>query len=94
MYHELTPINDTISFTIKGAPKPCYRTTGGYYNQKSETGKKVIIDREACTVAQGVTNKFADADMWEFPSLLPGNNTLTFSSALCEVTIKYKPRYF
>ena len=92
---ELTPINDTISFTIKGAARnPVTGQPEDITIKNLKKGKKVIIDGEACTVLQGVTNKFADADMWEFPSLLPGNNTLTFSSALCEVTIKYKPRYF
>ena len=92
---ELTPINDTISFTIKGAARsPVTGSPEDITIKNLKQGKKVIIDGEACTVLQGVTNKFADADMWEFPSLLPGNNTLTFSSALCEVTIKYKPRYF
>lgn len=92
---ELTPINDTISFTIQGAARnPVTGQPEDITIKNLKQGKKVIIDGEACTVLQGVTNKFADADMWEFPSLLPGNNTLTFSSALCEVTIKYKPRYF
>ncbi|MEE0642900.1 MAG: DUF6558 family protein [Blautia sp.] len=92
---ELTPINDTISFTIKGAARnPVTGQPEDITIKNLKQGKKVIIDGEACTVLQGVTNKFADADMWEFPSLLPGNNSLTFSSALCEVTIKYKPRYF
>lgn len=92
---ELTPINDTISFTIKGAARnPVTGQPEDITIKNLKQGKKVIIDGEACTVLQGVSNKFADTEMWEFPSLLPGNNTLAFSSALCEVTIKYKPRYF
>ena len=54
---------------------------------------KVTIDGEAGTVKQGNTNKFNDADMWEFPTLKPGSNTITCSSDQCNITIKYRPRY-
>ena len=58
-------------------------------------GKTVIIGGEACTVTEDGANKYADTEMWEFPTLLPGENALTFtsSSVPCDVTIKYKPRY-
>lgn len=53
----------------------------------------VVIDGEACTVLQNGLNKFADTDMWSFPTLQPGANTITLSSSNCVVSISYKPKW-
>lgn len=52
-----------------------------------------IIDGEACTVLQAGVNKFADVDMWQFPVLQVGLNTITTSNSNCIVTVQYKPKY-
>lgn len=52
-----------------------------------------IIDGESCTVLQAGVNKFADVDMWQFPVLQPGENTIGVSSANCVISIVYKPKY-
>lgn len=57
------------------------------------SGNTVIIDGEAGTVLQGGVNKFSDTDMWEFPKLAPGANTITFSQVNCDINIKYKPKW-
>lgn len=93
---ELTPSGAITSYTIKGAARD--PVTGGAEDiviKNLSAGKTVIIDGEACTVTEDGANKYADTEMWEFPTLVPGSNTLTFvsSSVSCSVTIKYKPRY-
>lgn len=52
-----------------------------------------IIDGEACTVLQAGVNKFIDTDMWSFPVLQPGANTIATSNSNCVITISYKPKY-
>ncbi len=93
---ELTPSGAITSYTIKGAARdPVTGEAEDVVIKNLSAGKTVIIDGEACTVTEDGANKYADAEMWEFPTLLPGSNTLTFvsSSVSCSVTIKYKPRY-
>ena len=93
---ELTPSGAITSYTIKGAARdPVTGEAEDIVIKNLSSGKKVIIDGEACTVTEDGANKYADTEMWEFPTLLPGSNTLTFvsSSVPCSVTIKYKPRY-
>lgn len=52
-----------------------------------------IIDGEAYKVLQAGVNKFADVDMWNFPTLQPGANTITTNNVNCVVAIVYKPKY-
>lgn len=52
-----------------------------------------IIDGEACTVLQAGVNKFAEIDLWSFPSLQPGTNTINTSVSNCVISIVYKPKY-
>lgn len=52
-----------------------------------------IIDGEACTVLQSGLNKFAEIDLWSFPSLQPGTNTINTSVSNCVITIVYKGRW-
>ena len=91
---EITPSVDLASVDIDGVAY-------NYISEDKETitvrnlkaGKKVIINGEDCTVLQDGMNKFADADLWEFPVLKPGTNTISCSSDKCTVVRKYKPRY-
>lgn len=56
-------------------------------------GKKIIIDGEACTVTVDGVNKYGDTDMWGFPKLKPGANTITVDKSSVDINIKYKPRF-
>lgn len=58
-----------------------------------EAGKEIVIDGELGKVTCEGANKFGDYDAWEFPRLLPGDNTVTMDSDICQVTITYKPLY-
>ena len=56
-------------------------------------GNTVIIDSELGLITENNKNKFQDTDMWEFPRLRVGKNTVKLNRSDCNVTIKYKPRY-
>ena len=58
-----------------------------------EANKEILIDGELGKVTCEGVNKFGDYDAWEFPRLLPGENTITLDSDICQVTITYKPLY-
>lgn len=92
---EIIPqVNVISSLTIKGAARN--KITGELEDiliKNLTKGNKVVIDGENGTVIEGSSNKFADTDFWEFPSLLPGDNEITFSNTQSNITIKYKPRY-
>lgn len=95
---EITPDNALGSLNISGAARdPVTGEDEDIVISSLTSGQTVTIDGEACTVMAGGENKFADTDMWQFPTLLPGSNTLTFtpssSAVSCAVTITYKPRY-
>lgn len=93
---ELSPTGAITSYTIKGAARdPVTGEAEDIIIKNLTAGKTVVIDGEACKVTENGMNKYGDTEMWEFPSFLPGSNTLTFqsSSVPCDVTIKYKPRY-
>ncbi|WP_411168617.1 phage distal tail protein [Clostridium sp. MB05] len=58
-----------------------------------ELNKKVTIDGELSKITQDNINKFKDTDLWEFPRLLPGKNTITLNRNNCNITIRYKERW-
>ena len=91
---EITPSIDLASVEIDGI---AYNHISGDKEtitiRNLKAGKTVIINGEDCTVLQEGANKFADTDMWEFPVLKSGANTISCSSDKCTVTLKYKPRY-
>lgn len=94
---ELMPDNSITTFTIKGVARdPVSNSDEDIIIKNLVSGQKVIVDGLTGTITQNGENKFQDADFWEFPTLLPGNNSLSFQSsgATCNVTIKYYPKYF
>lgn len=92
---EITPqVNVISSLTISGIARN--KITGELEDvliKNLTKGNKIVIDGENGTAIEGSSNKFADTEFWEFPSLLPGNNEITFDNAQCNVTIKYRPRF-
>lgn len=52
----------------------------------------ITIDGERCVVEENGKNIFGRTDLWEFPTIKPGQNTITLSSA-CVCALTYKPRY-
>ena len=55
--------------------------------------EKIILDGISGSVTVNGKNKFADTDLWNFPYLSPGTNTITFSKNYFTGIIKYKPRF-
>lgn len=92
---EIIPqVNVISSLTISGIARN--KITGELEDiliKNLTKNNKIIIDGENGTVIEGSSNKFADTEFWEFPSLLPGGNEITFDNAQCNVTIKYRPRF-
>ncbi len=92
---EITPqVNVISSLTISGAARN--KITGELEDiliNNLTKDNKIVIDGENATVTEENVNKFADTEFWEYPTLLPGSNVLTFSNTQCNVVIKYKPRY-
>lgn len=84
---EITPTSDLIDLTLNGLAEDPITVNSLTAN------KKIIIDGEACKVLQDEVNKYDDTDMWEFPTLQPGSNTITCSRSTANITIKYKPRW-
>lgn len=55
--------------------------------------KTVIIDGELQKVTVDGINKYGETDMWDFPYLKSGSNTIKVDKNNCDINIKYKPRY-
>ena len=57
------------------------------------SNKTVILDGELQKVTVDGVNKYSDTDMWDFPRLKPGANSIKIDKSNCDIKIKYKPRY-
>lgn len=92
---EIIPqVNVISSLTISGIARN--KITGELEDiliKNLTKNNKIIIDGENGTVTEGSSNKFADTEFWEFPTLLPGNNNLSFDNTQSNITIKYRPRF-
>lgn len=85
---EITPTQAMVDLVISGVSEYSFIVKN---LAKDET---LIIDGENQTITVNGENKFLDTeDMWEFPYLSPGSNTITFSKSYLTATVKYKPRY-
>lgn len=58
-----------------------------------EKDKTIIIDGESGLVTVNGENKFKDVILKDLPSLLPGNNIVSFDKEDILLTIKYKARF-
>lgn len=83
----VTVPSDTISITINGLGEDPIVIN----NLKANT--PVVIDGETCTVLQSGSNKYGDTDMWDYPVLQPGANTITVDNSNSTIQIQYKPRW-
>lgn len=91
---EIVPLINLVDITITGAVKNLLTDESKDIVIKDLiNGQKIIIDGESGLVTQAGENKFNDVDMWDFPMLMPGSNTITVDKDV-ELTVRYKPRYF
>lgn len=84
---EVIPVVDIIDITLEGLADDPIKI------KNLKQNKKVILDGELQTITVDGVNKFGDTDMWDFPSLKPGSNTIKISRSDCNIKIKYKPRF-
>ncbi|MDU1412765.1 MAG: phage tail protein [Clostridium sp.] len=84
---EVTPSINLIDLKINGLSEDLIVL------KNLRQGKKIIVNGEDGTVIEEGINKFGDTDMWEFPRLKPGLNTVKVNANSCDITVKYKPRY-
>lgn len=91
---EIVPLINLVDITISGAVKNLLTDESKDIVIKDLiNGQKIIIDGESGLVTQAGENKFNDVDMWDFPMLMPGSNTITVDKDV-ELAVRYKPRYF
>ena len=84
---EITPSIALVDLTITGLDEDFIKI------KNITASKKIIINGEDGTVIVDGANKYGDTEMWGFPSLKPGVNTITVDKSSVDITIKYKPRY-
>ncbi|GAA0762371.1 phage distal tail protein [Clostridium sartagoforme] len=84
---EITPSIALVDLTITGLDEDFIKI------KNITASKKIIINGEDGTVIVDGANKYGDTEMWSFPSLKPGVNTITVDKSSVDITIKYKPRY-
>lgn len=57
-------------------------------------GETITVDGERGLVTDGGgRNRYANTDIWLFPCLRPGANTITVSRSNIDITVKYYPRF-
>ena len=84
---EITPTTALADITLEGlADDPIII-------KNLTANKTVVLDGELQKVTVDGMNKYGDTDMWDFPRLNPGTNTITVNKNNCDIKIKYKPRY-
>lgn len=90
---EIVPLINLVDITITGAVKNLLTGEDKDIVIKDLiNGQKTIIDGESGLVTQAGENKFNDVDMWDFPILRQGVNTITVDKDV-KLTVRYKPRY-
>ena len=56
-------------------------------------GKKIVIDGDTGLITEDGVIKIDDVEIWELPTIQPGENLITTNNNWLEVTVKYEPRY-
>lgn len=84
-----------IEITAKSSLAGYVLTINGdtYKVETLAAGKTVTIDGITGKVTLDGENAFPIVDMWQFPRLLTGENTLTFSTNKAKVKIRYVPMW-
>lgn len=83
---EITPTTVLADVTLEGLADDPIRI------ENLTANKTVILDGELQKVTVDGVNKYGDTDMWDFPRLKPGSNTIKVNKNNCDIKIKYKPR--
>lgn len=84
---EITPEFDLAKFGIYGIAER------GIEIKNLTKGHTIYIDGLTGTVTQDGQNKFNDVVMFEFPHLQAGEQLITFSENVCNITLRYYPMW-
>lgn len=57
------------------------------------TGNKIVLDGETGLFTEGGRLKTGDIDIWEIPSVLPGNNKITVNNNRMDIKVRFRPRF-
>lgn len=60
--------------------------------RNAETNIEILLDGESGIITQGGQINAGDVEIWELPSLMPGENRITLD-AIANVTVTFRPRY-
>jgi len=86
-YVIITPSANITSITVTGLSED------PIIIQNLLANTPIIIDGVLGLVTQSGLNKYADTNMWEFPILQPGNNTINIDNSVCTVIIQFNPKW-
>lgn len=91
---EITPSVGMTTLTITGLAYNGVTGAGESIKLNAlQSGVKIIIDGEKKTITKANGQSvFSSAEFWEFPSLKPGNNTISLSNSNLAVSVAYTPR--
>lgn len=90
---EVTPLINLVSLSLTGLVRNTHTgeekaiVIGNLTN-----GRTIKIDGETGLITENGANKFADANLWDLPTLKPGANTITVDKDV-RIKIRHKPRY-
>lgn len=91
---KITPLQDMSYLTIRGLVRDPITGKDEYIVVKNlKEGRIITIDGETGLVTENGENKFADVEMYDFPSLLPGDNRIVVQEPGAKVTLLYRARY-
>lgn len=74
------------SLTIEGLTEQAFTIS------EVQKDSKIVIDGENCTITENSENILGKTDLWVFPQVIPGTQTLKLSSE-CTANLSYYPRY-
>ena len=90
---EITPTVGMASLTVKGCfDEPHRNIDRGCKINNLITNQLIRLSGDDGLILNGIN--IADAEFYQFPVLLPGQNTITFSSDFINVSYSFWPRYF
>lgn len=90
---EITPTVGMASLTVKGCfDEPHRNIDRGCKINNLITNQLIRLSGDDGLILNGIN--IADAEFYQFPVLLPGPNTITFSSDFINVSYSFWPRYF
>ena len=92
---EIQPEANVSELTIKGLSRTRIKKEEKEIRVRNlRSGEGIVIDSSTGLITTDTGgNKFADVEMWEFPSILPGENFVELSNEAVRISIRFCPLY-